>query len=258
MGSLISLLIIFVLSVLITKIASQALMHTGLSKDASKFQARSAFTGVGFTTSEAEKIVNHPVRRRIIMALMLIGNIGIISAMASLILTFVNPDKQNIDNIIRIGIIIGSLAILYALTKSKWVENTIAKIIDKALNRFTSINVKDYIELLDLQGDYEINVLNVNKESWLSDKKIRNLGLREEGIIIIGIKRKNGAYIGSPHADTKITATDQLIVYGREKALRNLEHRKHDLAGDQEHKKAKESQSIEMKKQDAMDKQSFQ
>jgi hypothetical protein len=61
MTALISLIIIFTLSALITKIASEALVHTGLSKQSAKFQARSAFTGVGFTTSEAEHIVNHPV-----------------------------------------------------------------------------------------------------------------------------------------------------------------------------------------------------
>ena len=83
MASLISLLVILTLSLLITKIAGQALIHTGLAKDAAKFQARSSFTGVGYTTREAENVVNHPVRRRIVMALMLIGNVGIISAITS-------------------------------------------------------------------------------------------------------------------------------------------------------------------------------
>lgn len=52
MASLISLIIIFALSLLITKIASEALVHTGLSKQSARFQARSAYTGVGFTTSD--------------------------------------------------------------------------------------------------------------------------------------------------------------------------------------------------------------
>ncbi|PWE00749.1 hypothetical protein [Marinilabilia rubra] len=112
MGSLISFLIIFTLSVLITKIASQALIHTGLSKEVAQFQARSAFTGVGFTTGEAENIVNHPVRRKIVMSLMLIGNVGIISAMASLILTFVNNNLESQENILRLAIILGGLSIL--------------------------------------------------------------------------------------------------------------------------------------------------
>lgn len=77
MGSLITLIVIIFLSIIITKIAAQALVNTGLAKEASKFQARSAFTGVGFTTKEAEKVVNHSVRRIIIRTLMLIGNMGL-------------------------------------------------------------------------------------------------------------------------------------------------------------------------------------
>ena len=45
----------------LTRIATVALQLTGLSKANARFQARSAFTGVGYTTSEAEDTVNHPV-----------------------------------------------------------------------------------------------------------------------------------------------------------------------------------------------------
>lgn len=44
----------------ITRIATIALTHTGLSRQTARFQARSAFTVVGYTTSESEKLVNHP------------------------------------------------------------------------------------------------------------------------------------------------------------------------------------------------------
>src|SRR6056297_2200984 len=107
MGPLISLIVILTLSVLITKIATEALVHTGLSKQAAKFQARSAFTGVGFTTGEAENVVNHPVRRKIILSLMLIGNVGIISAIASLMLTFIDTSQDARDNLLRIAVITG-------------------------------------------------------------------------------------------------------------------------------------------------------
>ena len=73
MGALVSLLVTIALSLLITHIASMALTMTGLSRDLAKFQARSAFTGVGFTTNEAEKVVAHPVRRRILMLLAAVG-----------------------------------------------------------------------------------------------------------------------------------------------------------------------------------------
>ena len=67
MAALISVLIAITLSLLITRIATEALTLTGLSRTSARFQARSAFTGTGFATSESEAIVKHPLRRRIIV-----------------------------------------------------------------------------------------------------------------------------------------------------------------------------------------------
>ena len=86
MLSILTLLMVLTFSILVTRIASVALTHTGLSRESAKFQARSAFTGVGFTTSESEKVVNHPVRRRILLLLMLLGNAGIVTAVSTLII----------------------------------------------------------------------------------------------------------------------------------------------------------------------------
>ncbi len=253
MTALISLIIIFTLSVLITKIATEALVHTGLSKQSAKFQARSAFTGVGFTTSEAEHIVNHPVRRRIIMSLMLIGNVGIISAIASLMLTFVDSSNSFMDNALRLGIIAASLITLWLLSKSKWVNKILVKLIKKALKKFTNLKIRDYVELLDLTGEYEIIVIDVSEDDWMASKKVNTLQLWEEGINLIGIKRDDGNYIGTPQPETKITAGDQLVLYGRINTLKNLEKRKQDLQGDQEHDKAVQEQSREKEKQQQQD-----
>src|SRR6056297_3598277 len=256
MGSLISLIIILVLSVLITKIASESLIHTGLSKEMARFQARSAFTGVGFTTRESESIANHPVRRKIIMSLMLIGNIGIISALALLMLTFVNISENKTANIIRVSIIAGSLIGLWLLSKSKWLEQLLAKIIKIALKRFTSLNIEDYVEILNLKNEYEISVITVNSDDWIANKKIKDINLREEGINLIGIQRKDGTYIGTPFGDTKITVDDQLTLYGRKKNLKNLEKRKRDASGEKDHQEAIKEQDQEKKKQKEKDTES--
>jgi len=71
MAAIISLLIVVALSLLITRVATVALTLTGMSREAARFQARSAFSGVGFTTRESEQVMQHPVRRRIILLLIL-------------------------------------------------------------------------------------------------------------------------------------------------------------------------------------------
>src|SRR5699024_12563733 len=121
MASAITLIVVLTLSVLVTRIATIALMHTGLSSESAKFQARSAYTGSGFTTSESEQIMRYPVRRKIIYMLMLIGNAGIITTMSSLILTFVLPN--NVASLLySLGIIVvGSVILLFAV-RSVWLD----------------------------------------------------------------------------------------------------------------------------------------
>jgi len=73
-----TLLVIFV-SFLVIRAAAIALMITGMSEKRAGFQALSAFTGTGFTTKEAEHVVNNPLRRRIISWVMILGNVGIVT-----------------------------------------------------------------------------------------------------------------------------------------------------------------------------------
>jgi len=256
MASLISLIVIFTFSILITKIATEVLVHTGLSKQTAKFQARSAFTGVGYTTKEAENIVNHPARRKIIMSLMLIGNVGIISAIASLMLTFVDTGQSSTDNIIRVGIILGSMVVLWLLSRSKWVERLLVNTIKTFLKKFTQLRIRDYVELLDLKGDYEITVLEVQADDWMENQKVGELKLWQEGINLIGIQRDDGTYLGIPKHKTKITRHDQIILYGRKESLQNLKKRKKNITGEKDHKEAVKEQDKEEKKQDKKDKRS--
>jgi len=72
-----TLLVVFI-SFLVIRAAAVALMMTGLDEKRAKFQALSAFSGTGFTTKEAESVINHPRRRRIVTWLMILGNAGIV------------------------------------------------------------------------------------------------------------------------------------------------------------------------------------
>jgi Trk-type K+ transport system membrane component len=77
-----TLLVVF-LSFLIVRAAAIALMMTGMDEKRARFQALSAFSGTGFTTKEAEFVVNNPLRRRIISWLMILGNAGIVTVIVT-------------------------------------------------------------------------------------------------------------------------------------------------------------------------------
>lgn len=55
-----------------------------------RFQARSAFTTTGFTTPQASLVVTYPERRRVISVLMVLGNAGVVSVMATVVLCYVD------------------------------------------------------------------------------------------------------------------------------------------------------------------------
>ncbi len=92
MGAAISLLVILTLASVVIRIASVTLRLTGLPDHVARFQARSAFTGAGFTTTESESVVNYPIRRRIIGLLMTLGNVGLVTVLATLTVSFVSTE----------------------------------------------------------------------------------------------------------------------------------------------------------------------
>lgn len=237
MISLISLVVVLSLSLLITRVAAILLTYTGLSRDAANFQARSAFTGVGFTTTESESVVNHPVRRRIVRTLMLVGNAGVISAMASLILTFVGPDSDKVSSWIKLAVIMGSIALLWIMTSSRFLSRQLELLVHYFTRRFTSLKVRDYANLLHLSEEYEIAELAIHDHDWLAGKNLREADLRAEGINVLGVKKAGGEYIGAPDGETVIEANDVLLLYGVEEALDNLDLREME-GGDRKHQEA--------------------
>src|ERR671932_690401 len=117
MAALLSVFAVLAISIVVTRVGATALVQTGLSRDIARFQARSAFMGVGFTTGEAEALVSHPVRRRIIAGLILLGNAGIVGAMASLVLSFTRATGGQVAE--RIAILAGGLLVLLLLVRSR-------------------------------------------------------------------------------------------------------------------------------------------
>lgn len=115
MSAILSLLLVVTLSILVARIAAVALRHTGLARQTARFQARSGFSGAGFTTSESEHVVNHPIRRRIVLTLMLLGNAGIVTAVSSLILAFVAQGDDGIALPYKILLLILGLLALFTV-----------------------------------------------------------------------------------------------------------------------------------------------
>lgn len=240
---ILSFLAVLSISLVVTRLAAMALTLTGMSRESARFQARSALTGVGFTTSESEVAVNHPVRRRIIMILMLIGNIGIPTMIATLAVSLITTAQaEHWWN--PILLMLAGVALLIYAARSTLIEKHLNKILARILKRWTNLEVQDYISLLQLQNGYAVNEMLIQQGDWLDGKQLSEANLPHEGILVLGIQRSGGEYIGTPRADDVIRQGDILVAYGRADRLKELDQRS-GPAGDDAHQKAVEETARE-------------
>lgn len=229
------LVVIALVSLLITRVATVALTVTGMPRTSARFQARSALSGVGFTTSESESVVRHPVRRRIVMALMLIGNVGLATAVAGLLGSFARADAG--ESATRL-LLTGGLGVVYALSRSSVVDRRLSRVIGRVLARYTDLEVAAVDRLLHFSGSYSVKEVFVEEGSWVAGASLGELRLREEGVVVLGIVRRDGSFLGVPDRRTCPAPGDTLVVYGRDDTVTALAHRRAGAAGTRDHEAA--------------------
>lgn len=255
MIALASLFVIVIASLLVTRVATIMLTLTGMSRESARFQARSAFSGAGFTTSESEAVVSHPVRRKIIMTMILLGNAGIVSGIAALLLSFAQTSGSG-DAATRIFILAGGLFVLFRVAATGWADRALSRMIERALRRWTDLAIMDYAGLLRLTGDWEVGELEVTEGSWLADVCLEDLRLPEEGVLCLGIERTDGRWLGAPGRLTKLHVGDVAVLYGRRETLARLDERRRDAAGELDWVRSQIDFTEEYLEQQELDRQS--
>ncbi len=236
MIAVVSLFAVAVVSLLITRVATVAFVLTGMSQEAARFQARSALSGTGFTTAESESVVNHPVRRKIVMTLMLLGGAGILTTFATLVIGFANATRGEAYS--RLGAMLLALTGLVVLSRSRWFNRALSPLVTRLVNRYTDLHARDYAELLHLGGRWGVGQVAVRGDDWLAGKSLKVLDLRAEGVAVLGVERADGSYLGAPSFETRVAAGEILLLYGRADRLSELDHRPAGAAGDAAHRDA--------------------
>lgn len=228
-----SLLVIILISVACVRAGTLALAFTGLSKEVASFQARSAFLGVGFTTSESEKVTGHPVRRRIITTLMTLGYFGLGSGLVSVIAVVTQSTGEEFGQKLLVTAT-GVIAIV-ALFGGKVFDPLIERGVMKALGKRHGSLVRDYAELLRVDKGYSISNVQVHTGGWMDGRSLRELRLTDEGVVVLNVTRASGVTLATPGPDTVLAAGDQLLSYGVEEDLLALAGRKAGHEGDSVH-----------------------
>lgn len=243
----VGLLVIVLVTMVVNRIATVALTFTGLSKEMARFQARSAFSTCGFTTSESESVVNHPVRRRIIGLLMLLGNAGLVGVISTGLLSFTGKGTYPIE--LRIGVLAAGLALLWIIANSRWIDDRMSQVISWALRRFTELEVHDFTNLLNLGAGYSVTELALEPGDWLVAQRLDELRLSDIGINILGIRRADGEFVGTPTGSTYLRKGDKLIVYGNRSNIIALDERRSKPEAGEAHRAMVEDRRTQWRKE---------
>lgn len=220
MIALLSLLIIVALSIIAVRIGAIALELTGLSTEIASFQAQSAFSGAGFTTTESEALVTHPVRRRIIRVLILAGSAGVTTSIATLVIAFVGQTGKGV--IMRGQFLLIGLLCIFLFARSRHLYNIMKAVITKALKKWTTLRAYDYEQLFGLEQGYAIAKISILQDNPWRNKPIKDLKLYLEDLLILAVYRKTDGkmhFIGAPHGDFILNVDDELICYAKEDTI---------------------------------------
>ena len=209
---LIPTLIVIFVSFLVVSAAGIALMMTGMEENRARFQALSAFTGTGFTTKDAEIVVNNPRRRRIITWLMILGNAGIVTVIVSATSTIVSSEGFWLP--IAIAIIIIWIFIVYRIVSRRGLTRRWEEFVQNRLFNRKFFHETIVEELFLIANDYGLVRIIATNDSLLLNSSAMEEKVNKKNFMIVGINRGN-RWISLPEDYEAIRKNDRVILYGR-------------------------------------------
>ncbi|AQQ71262.1 TrkA-C domain protein [Limihaloglobus sulfuriphilus] len=234
--SIILFLIVLVASFVIVTIGAVAFQITGLNFSLAKFQALSCFSGTGFTTRESELITSHPQRRRIASVLIVLGNAGLVTMIAS-VASALNAQEAIWATIISeswlpltippaaIPWINASFLILifyfvYRLFTNVKFLNKLTAVLRKRIVKRNMFNPVSIEELVVITGGYGVARFEVTEKSRILNKSLADSDLRKNDITVLAIIRQDKT-IPNPSAGTTLLLGDELVSFGNLENIRN-------------------------------------
>lgn len=206
-------LITIVISMLIVRAGAIALMMTGMSFEKAKFQALSAFSGTGYTTREAERVVNNGQRRRIVSWLMVLGNAGIVTVIVTATSSFARAQGLGVGLNILI-LLAGLAAIIFVARRTPIVRRweMFAQSRFERLKIFEEDTTVD--ELLHITEGYGVMRVQLLENSPFIGQTLSGINSSLEHSLVLGIERDK-LWQPTPRLTRKLIQDDYLVIYGK-------------------------------------------
>jgi len=213
------LLITILVSFIVVRIGAFALQLTGIEPEVARFQALSAFSGTGFTTREAERVIGHRDRRRIVTILIILGNAGMVTVIATLVASFTQVDSY-IWFFIRLAIIIGGIFGLYRLIIRSNVGQRVLDWLRRPVMNRVFREAPAVEEIFHVEKDWGISLAIIRGNSKSIGLSVGDI-TSEGDIEILSIDRA-GTYLTRPSFEEKIAEGDRLLVYANMKFVKHI------------------------------------
>jgi Trk K+ transport system NAD-binding subunit len=213
-------LVAIFISFLIVRAGAIALMMTGVERPKAVFQSLSAFTGTGFTTREAELVVNNPLRRKIVSTLMILGNAGIVAVIISATSSVITSKVYELP--IHFVLFALGVYLIYRLGKSRGFIQKLEDLIERKLVRFPAFEEGAAEDLLHFIEGYGLIKKTITGQSQLIDVPLAEWRFRSQDIIILGIERGTEWIPIPAKHNASIKEGDKLVLYGNLKSLRDI------------------------------------
>lgn len=194
-------------------------MMTGLDEKRAKFQALSAFSGTGFTTKEAESVINHPKRRRIVSWLMILGNAGIVTVVVTATSSIVTSKGYHLP--IDILLLLAGIVLIYKLATHRGFIRRWESFIEDKFIKSGVFEEGVTEDLLHFVAGYGLVRVIVTESSPLIGGSLAEHKLTEKKILVLGIERGRN-WVPIPKSTERIQDGDKVVVYGSLKILKNL------------------------------------
>jgi hypothetical protein len=213
------LLIAILVSFIVVRIGGFALQLTGIEPDVARFQALSAFSGTGFTTREAERVVGNRTRRRIVTILIILGNAGMVTVIATLVASFTQVSGYTWF-FIRLAIIVGGIFGLYQLIIRSNVGRRIPTWLQRPVMNRILREAPAVEEIFHVEKDWAISLVLIREKSRSIGLSVADIAIEGE-IEVLGIDRV-GTYLTRPNREEKIAKGDRLLVYANRKSVKQI------------------------------------
>ena len=216
-----TLIIVALLSMTVTRVAAGALVATGLPPEIARFQARSAFTGVGFTTNESVTVVRHPQRRRVVFHLMLLGNLGTATVLATLVLGILAPGPLQAD--MRFFLILATVGVLFLILRFGPIDRAFTRVGMRAGPRWAGRHVDGPVECLEVSSDRVVVEVAITGDREAGSER-RRLDLPTGQVLVLGVRGADGGFrdVWAPNGVTDYAVGETVVLFGSPRVLGRL------------------------------------